>query len=369
MRKQITRRDFVSAGSLAAGSVIVGVGGANAAEYDRSKILNYNENMEYRRLGNTGLMVSAVCLGGHWKRMSPALNRPFSSAGMGISKEAFDAIKAPDFMQNRHEVVSRCIEVGINYVDACTAPEIVAYSRGLRGRRDKMYFGYSWPFREPRHEEWRSTTKLVEGLNQGLKEAGLDYVDLWRISMPMEGIADLGELRRVEEATVRGLEEAKKQGKTRFTGVSTHNRIWLKSMIEQYPKQMEVVLFPYTAATKELPNDSVFGAIRKHDVGTFGIKPFADNSLFVGDSSPNSPHAEEDDRRARMAIRYILGNPAITAPIPGLITPHQVDNVAKAIQERRELDLKEKAELETISKYMWANLSPGYQWLRDWEYV
>ncbi len=54
-------------------------------------------------------------------------------------------------------------------------------------------------------------------------------------------------------------------------------------------------------------------------MGVFGIKPFADNALFKGDGTPESPHREEDDRRARLALRYILGNPAITAPIPGLI--------------------------------------------------
>jgi len=239
----------------------------------------------------------------------------------------------------------------------------------LRGRRDKMYFGYSWHLREPRFQEWRTVKKLVEGLDQGLQEAGLDYVDVWRISLPMEGIADLDELLRVEEATVRGLEEAKKQGKARFTGVSTHNRIWLKSMIETYPKQMEVVLFPYTAATRELPDDSVFDAIRKHDVGVLGIKPFADNALFAGDGSPKSPHAGEDDRRARLAIRYILGNPAVTAPIPGLINIHQVDNMVKAIQERRKLDSSEKAQLRQATAEMWSRLPGHYQWLKDWQYV
>jgi hypothetical protein len=73
-------------------------------------------------------------------------------------------------------------------------------------------------------------------------------------------------------------------------GVSTHNRVWLNSMIPEYPRQMEVVLFPYTAATREMPNDSVFDAIRKHDVGVFGIKPFADTSLFRGNSAPRQPH-------------------------------------------------------------------------------
>ena len=71
---------------------------------------------------------------------------------------------------------------------------------------------------------------------------------------------------------------------------------------------------------------------------------------------PTSPHAEEDNRIARLAIRYILCNPAITAPIPGLITVEQVDNVALAVKERRELDEEEKAELDRAMDRAWANL-------------
>ncbi len=332
-----------------------------------ASILNYHQQMEYRRLGKTGLMVSAVCLGGHWKRVGVMMRGGLE--GEGYSKADLDNLNNPEFIRNRHEVVSRCLDVGINYVDACAGPEILAYAKVLQGRRQKMYLGYSWHVRESRFPEWRSAKKLIEGLDEGMREAKLDYVDVWRISLPMDQIRSLGEVLAVEEGAVEALAMAKKQGKVRFTGVSTHNRVWLKSLIEEHPQQMEVVLFPYTAATRELPNDSVFDAIRKHDVGVFGIKPFADNSLFAGDSSPASPHAEEDDRRARLAVRYILSNPAITAPIPGLVSIHQVDNMVRAIGERRKLDLKERTELDRATRQMWAKLRPDHRWLKHWEYV
>jgi len=144
----------------------------------------------------------------------------------------------------------------------------------------------------------------------------------------------------------------------------------LKKLIETYPKQIEVILTPYTAKTKVIQDESgLWAAIRKHDVGWFGIKPFASNSIFRGDSTPQSPYFEADNRLARLTIRYILCNPAITAPIPGLITPQQVDNVALAVKERRELDLAERAELEEAMERAWARLPGTYQWLKDWEYV
>jgi len=165
------------------------------------------------------------------------------------------------------------------------------------------------------------------------------------------------------------LEKARKQGKVRFTGLSSHDRPHIQKMIKTYPEVVQVVVTPYTAKSKALPTDSLFDTLQEYGVGFFGIKPFASNSLFTGDSSPDSPTAEQDDKLARMAIRYILCNPAITAPIPGMINPHQVDNVVKAVQERRQLDVAEAKELEEAMDKAWANLPAGYQWLKDWEYV
>ncbi len=363
----INRREFVGGAVVAAGGLVTAEATAAPKQPSRGKILNFNERMEYRPLGKTGLQVSAVCMGGHWKRVKTMIDPSFD--GCGYCKADFSNLENSAFIKNRHEVVSHAMAAGINYIDACTTEEVMAYARALKGRREKMYLGCSWYQKEPRNKEYRTVAKLMETLDGGLRDAGLEYCDIWRMTLPQDGLPDLAELQRIEETLVATLEKAKKQGKIRFGGLSTHNRPWLKSMIETYPKNIEVICTPYTANSKELPGDSVFRAIRKYNVGVFGIKPFADNSLFKGDSSLASPTCEEDNRRARLAIRYILNNPAITAPIPGLINTQQVDNVALAVRERRQLDPQEKAELEQIGKEMWANLRPGYGWLKNWEYV
>ncbi len=362
--QEITRRQFVrdtvaaAAGLTATYTVHAG----NPDKVDTGKIVNYNPDMEYRRCGRTGLMVSAVCLGGHWKRMDKIV------PGVSFRGKPSDAnLDDPDFANNRRDVVSRCIERGVNYIDACTGPEIIAYTNALKGRRDKMYIGYSWYTRESWSREHRTLKVIQAALDDGMKQAGLEYVDVWRHSL----LHTIGQHTDAEiEVAMAALDWAKKTGRARFTGISSHDRPDIKTLIEKYPDQIEVVLTPYTAKTKTVSDESgLWATMRKHDVGWFGIKPFANNSLFKGDSTPGNPHAEEDNRLARLAIRYILCNPAITAPIPGLITTEQVDNVALAVKERRELDANEKAELKRAMQRAWANLPKGYQWLRDWEYV
>jgi aryl-alcohol dehydrogenase-like predicted oxidoreductase len=308
--------------------------------------------MEYRRLGKTGLMISAIGLGGHWKGLGPALGRPFH--GSGYDDSDFDNIRAADFMANRHDVVSRAIELGVNYVDACSPPEVLAYSRALKGRRDAVSLGYSWHTREPRYPEWRSAARLVQGLEEGLKEAGLDAVDLWRISLPADGIEDAGERRRIEEATVAALDLARRQGKARCTGVSSHDGSWLRMMLAAHPEQIQVILFPYTAGSKPA-GDSLFAAAEAHDTGVLGIKPFGGGALFAGDGS--------DGRRARLAIRGILRNAALAATLPGCASVEQLDNAVAAAIDPPALDPREQAELDAAAEAMWPRVPA---WLRNW---
>jgi len=400
MAESITRRDFVKAGALGAAGAALGwtptytVYAGNPAKEDTAGILNYNEQMEYRRGGKTNVMFSAVCLGGHWKRLNAVLPDAFKVQG------AWDTVSFENtgFHKNRYDVVTRCMERGINYIDACVLAEGVAYAHALKGRRDKMYLGFSDVWREPqtilppgvkeKPPGWLLNFEK-EVLDDSLKQMGTDYVDVWRLSC---GAVSSHFTDNQMDELCEALAWAKKSGRARFTGVSSHDRVHLKKWIQRNPKELEVILTPYTAKTKMTAGkvgpieegqpssntvvdknvsweDSLWNMIQKCDVAWFGIKPFASTSLFKGDSSPNSPDKEEDDKLARLTIRAILSNPAITAPIPGLISPEQVDNVAIAVLQRRELDVKEQAELDAGLRRAFANLPPHYQWLRDWGYV
>jgi aryl-alcohol dehydrogenase-like predicted oxidoreductase len=364
-RREFVRNTTVAAAGLAAAAAMVQSGeivrAGEPTTADTKKILNYNPNMEYRLVGKMGLMVSAVALGGHWKRIDKMI--PPGTTGKAIFG---GNLEGPDFQKNRYDVVSKCMEVGINWIDACTCDEVKAYAKALQGRRDKMYLACSWYENEMRNGKRRTEAALLETLDKGMKDCGLDYVDLWRITMHEQ--SDKHTEAEVEEM-MKALRAAKKSGKVRFTGFSSHKREHIKWMIETYPDVVDGFSTPYTAKTKELPTDSLFETVRKNKVGVFGIKPFAGNSLFKGTSALDDPNAKEDDESARLAIRYILGNPAITAPIPGLLNPHQVENVAAAVAERRKLDVAEARKLESAMDEAWARLPEDYQWLKDWEYV
>jgi aryl-alcohol dehydrogenase-like predicted oxidoreductase len=333
-KQEVSRRRFMKNGAVTAAGM-AGVAGAlpsqhaRAEDLDTSKIVNYNENMEYRRQGSTDWMVSAVCLGGH----------------------------ARSSQEERNEIVSRCLDAGINYIDACCRHEVLRDSRALKGRRDKMYLALSYCGKEAREEEYRTAKKLLGSLDELLLEAGEEYTDLWRITCFEPGGQHSFE---TSCEIVEALETAKKQGKARTVGFSSHDRRWIQFMIEYFPA-IDCVCFPFTTLSKRAQTDSLFPALKKCDVGAFGIKPFAKGSLFTGEK-------EEDNRRARLALRYILLSDTVV-PIPGINSIEQVENVVKAVTERRTLDIQEVSALQRANEQILARLPAHYQWLENWQYV
>jgi aryl-alcohol dehydrogenase-like predicted oxidoreductase len=348
---RVTRREFVQDAAAAAAAAALGAAMADPAQAasppspDPTKTRSYNENMEYRRLGRTNMMLSAVSMGGHWKQM------PFAQ-------------DSDDFKSNRREVMAAALDHGINYIDACWAGEVLVYAEALRGKRDKIYFGFDWyGGRDPNLAG--SLTKMKEQLDQGLRDAKLDEVDVWRVTMREQGTKNTDrEIETVAEALAWG----KKIGKARAGGISTHHRPWIAEVLAKYPS-IDVIVTPYSAGSKEKPKGSMFDALRKHDVGMIGIKPFASGTVFKSQGRPDSPTKAEDDERARLCLRHVLCCDVLAASIPGLITVDQVKNAAAAVRERRQLDLVESARHEEIVRQMWASLPRNYQWLRTWEWV
>jgi len=74
-------------------------------------------------------MVSAIGIGGHWKRLDALMDKGFKNStfyGNDIS-----AVSNPVLVKNRAEVLSRAIDLDVNYIDACSGPEVVVYAAAL----------------------------------------------------------------------------------------------------------------------------------------------------------------------------------------------------------------------------------------------
>ncbi|MHC4443732.1 MAG: aldo/keto reductase [Planctomycetota bacterium] len=348
----------------------------------KPKIINYNPKMKYRKLGKTGLMLSEVSLGGHWKNREA---NPFWGD--------FENEKVPeDVVKNRTEVISACIDAGINHLDITTGAECLAYGAALKGRREKFIIGadnHRLCLRSPGNRNVKSQTRNIE---ECLRQLKTDYMDIWRVQARQMGGHKMTDM----EVAIEAAEKARKAGKIRHFGISSHNRRWLQQVIEKYT-QVEMVIFPVTARTKEKGlaitkeniveseqpfrnakdrSVSIFETVRKHKVGLVTIKPFAGGNIFQSFKNKTKfpvlgVGLKEENDLARLTLKCILTRyDEITCTVPGLTTIYEVDNAARASYERSlTMTPAEREWLEETTSKQMAQLPSEYQWLRDWEVI
>ena len=385
---KISRRTFLRNTSLTtAGAVGAALAARSYASVrrsdkkktDKSKILNYNPKMGYRRLGKTNLMISEVSLGGHWR--APWRDR---SGGWWWGKFAEEEVP-DDVAKNRTEVVSRAIDCGMNYLDITGAEECLCYGAALRGRREKMIVGADDSRLCPRRDENCNVKAQLYNVEECLRRIGTDYLDIWRVQAKMDGSNTDTDV----EVMIEAFQKLHKAGKVLHFGISSHSRPWAQHVIEKYP-EVEMFIFPCTAKTKEknkppMPDNieevnagygpetkSIFQSLRDQDVGLVTIKPFFGGSLFKNPDKPKlGVGSKEDNDLARLTLQCILNlNDSITSVIPGLSTVYEVDNAVRASYTRPlAMTAADKDWLIHVTEKQWSKLPQKYTWLYDWEIV
>ena len=389
-REEVSRRGFLRESTTLAAGVVTGV--VLSEGYARQEcanspdggtpITNENPRMKYRRLGRTGLMISEIVLGGH-----------FSDPQGALSWDRFTTGEVPPHVtSNRMEVVSRCIDCGINYLDVTRSSEALAYGVALKGRRDKMHIAADDAEYAMRVRRQRNAKGQMQSIESCLTKLRTDYLDIWRPQFqPLGGHRDLD-----LELCIEVFEKARKQGKVRFLGMATHDRVWMQRVVERFP-QYTVVYVPYTLRSRVTPADprsidrsqlyephdqpwslgrdrpSLFEAARAQDTGVIAMKPFSAGLIFSavnqGFADPDRA-TQSDEELARLTLAYILGNPDISGVAVGMRLPAYVDNNVRAVTERQAL--LNPTTMRTLADHagrMGTRLSPEYAWLKQWEHV
>jgi predicted aldo/keto reductase-like oxidoreductase len=385
---KFSRRDFMRNGSLVAAGTLAGAlageGQAATRPVHTSRVLNFHPKMTYRRMGKTNLMVSEVSLGGHWKNRNA-----------GRYWDHFANEKVPDDVaENRTDVISACIDSGINYLDITTAAECLCYGVALKGRREKMYVGADIHNLGPRGSNRCNVKDQTFNVEECLRLLKTDYLDIWRPQAKMAGKLGTNQLNTDPEVEVliETFQKLHKAGKVRHLGMSCHCRPWFENVLNKY-SEFEMIIFPCSSKTKvkgQAPTaanveeanpghgsdqtQSIFDVVRERDVGIVTIKPYFGGSLFESSGKVKFPvmgvGSKNENDIARLTLQCILSNEAITAAVPGLSTVYEVENAARASYTRPlGMAAADKEWLMEITDRQWANLPREYEWLRDWEVV
>ncbi len=292
--------------------------------------------MQYRRVGQAGLKVSAVGLGAN---------------NFGGRTDEARSI----------EVIHRALDIGVTTIDTADI-----YSRGrseevigkaLRGRRQQaeILTKVRSPMGEGPHDKGLSRKHVVEGCEASLRRLQTDYIDLYQVHS-WDPEAPL-------EETLRALDDLVRDGKVRYAGCSNFAAwqltwaLWIADRRGYAPfisVQPEYNMFERTVEAELLPACTQFG------IGVIPYSPLADG-LLTGKYRPGEPIPEgtrfagserlqqqltdealgkvgrlgeiarvHDKTAGQLAIAWLLAHPEVCTVIAGATRPEQVEENAGA---------------------------------------
>ena len=236
-------------------------------------------------------------------------------------------------------LVRAALDAGIAHMD--TAPN---YQGGQSERmigevikgRPRDSFVISTKVRLPRKFSGVFTEKATEetffeSLHESLKNLGLEYVDILYAHEVIRSESVLF------EPLLKGMEKAKKEGKIRFAGVSTHGNEPKVIEATTESKLYDVILTSYNYRQKH--NLQVKEAIAKAAQAGLGIVAMkVIGGAFLGDRT-----AKTENTKA--ALKWALQDPNVHTAIPGFTSFDQMETDL-AVMENVTLNDSEKKSLQ-----------------------
>ena len=314
--------------------------------------------MEYRRLGRSGLFVSALTLG------------TMTFGGQG----GFSKVGATDGAGARRQV-DMCLDAGVNLFDTANiysggeSEEIIG--EAISGRRDDLLLATKvrMPVGDGPNDTGLSRHHIIRQCEESLRRLGTEYVDLYQVH-EWDGLTPL-------EETLEALDTLVRSGKVRYVGSSNYagwqlmkalgisERLGLQRYVSQQihytlqAREAEYELVPL-AIDQECPilvwsplaGGLLSGKYRRdrdasegRHVEGWDEPPVYDTDKLYDTVDVLVEIAEECGvSAAQVALAWLLGRPGVASVIVGARTDEQLaDNLRAAElelseEERRRLD-------------------------------
>jgi predicted aldo/keto reductase-like oxidoreductase len=251
--------------------------------------------MEKIKLGKTGMMVTRLGFGGiPIQRLTEA-----------------DAVK----------VVQKCLDLGINYLDTAngytTSEERIG--KAVKGRRHDVFIAT---------KTFPGTPDIIEkNLDLSLKRLDTDYIDIYQF----HGINDKATLDKIldpENGVYKVFEKAKKAGKIRHIGITSHQMDAAK--LEVQSDKFETIMFPFNFITNE-PAKELLPLCREHDMGFIVMKPLAGGML----------------NDAMLCFKYLLQFPEVVT-IPGIEKISEIEEIAAIYEGPKKITAAEYTRMKRM---------------------
>jgi hypothetical protein len=286
MKSGSSRRRFLAAGLALPAAGAASVSSAGGAAPLARLLPDPKTSVKYRTLGRTGLKVSEV------------------GFGCMITSDA--------------SVIEKAADLGINFFDT---------ARGYQGGNNERMVGAVLKARRKQvyistKTGARTKAEALAHLDTSLRELGTDYVDIWCLHGRSSGAQFTDEL-------LEAYQSAKKDGKIRFSGVSTHGG---QADVIQYAAKsgkVDVVIAGYNFTMGDSLNEAL-AAAQAAGVGIVAMKVMAGGFRRV---KPGQPLHETIKREGAMlaALKWVLQTPRVQTTVPSITDMDQLDEDLRAM--------------------------------------
>jgi len=286
-------------------------------------------NMQHRKLGRTGLEVSALGFG--------SMRLPMNEGQVDVES----ALK----------VLNKAFDLGINLVDTavgyCNQQSEMTLGKALKGRREGIVLSTKNPYKGTSGAEWRAL------LDQSLRRLDVKWIDLYNFhGLTLEQYTNwLGNPNSpIEEAR-----KAKEEGLVRFLGLSCHDNP------QNMMKLMDTGLFSSIILQYNIldrVNEDAMAYANAKGLGVIVMGPVGGGRLAAPSEVIRQMIPGKVKGTAELALRFVLSNPNISSALSGMSTLDMVTENARTAslleplseEERRRMNeaLEEKKRLAEL---------------------
>ncbi len=250
-----------------------------------------------RRLGRSGIAVSAIGVGGHH---------------IGIPKEEAVGI----------QIIRSAVDRGINFLDNCwdyhNGNSEIRMGKALRdGYRERVFLMTKI--------DGRTRTAATQQIDQSLQRLQTDRIDL----MQLHEVIRLEDPDRAfaERGAMEALQEAKKNGKIRYIGFTGHKdplvHLRMLDLAKQHDFQFDAVQMPLNVMDAHFRSfqHQVLPVLVEQGIGVLGMKPMASGHILKSKTAT-----------AVECLHYALSLPTSTV-ITGMDSMQVLDQALDAVRE------------------------------------
>jgi aryl-alcohol dehydrogenase-like predicted oxidoreductase len=336
--------------------------------------------MEYRKLGQSGLKVSTLCLG------AMTFGQPDEKSMM--HNIAADAATA-------HAMLDRALERGVNFVDTADvygndglSERVIGDWLTRTGKRNQIVLATKFRFKmaDGPNGSGASRYRIVRTVEDSLRRLKTDHIDLYQIHMQ--------DLDTPEEETLRALDDCVRAGKVLYLGCSNYaayrlsDSLWIART--QQLEHFVALQAQYSLVERGLEREHVPLCVH-HGLGILPWSPLAGGFLsgkYRRDQAPppgvrydkykerlqgmtnerswrildavSAVARELDTTTTAVALAWLIKRPAVTSVIFGARSVAQLEENLKA----GELNLPAAAleKLETASAF---DLGYPYEFMKS----